>query len=45
MILLTFLGMVGLYIGLLYAYQLYQQKRAELETGSLGSVLRLFSGS
>ena len=39
LILLTFLGMVGIYIGAWYAYQQYQAYQAKLQQQGVGGFL------
>lgn len=46
LILLTFLGMVGLYVGLYLAWKKYQAVQADYQQkGALGSLLGLLSGN
>lgn len=46
LILLTFLGIVGIYIGAWLAYQKYQAYQATLaQKGTLGGLLSIFSGN
>ena len=42
MVAVTFLGMVGLYVGFYYAYQNYQDTSTQLESSTLGKLLKLF---
>jgi len=42
MVLLTLVGMIGLYYLLWRAYQLYQEKSAALSANPVGSLLTLF---
>ncbi len=47
LILLTFLGVVGIYIGLWIAYQKYQLYKGQLDQasqGGIGGILGLLSG-
>ncbi len=42
LIALTFVGMVGLYVGGYYAWQQYQAYKAKLDTGAVKGALNLF---
>jgi len=45
LILLTFVGMVGLYVGLYLAWKKYQAVQAQVQQqGALGSILGLLGG-
>ena len=46
LILLTFLGMVGLYVGAAYVYTKYQAYRSDLEKkGTVGTLFSILSGN